>query len=255
MGAAVPLDCVPRMPRVVAPELPHHVTQRGNYRQQVFFSKQDRRFFLDRLAAQASRHRLDVLGWCLMPNHFHLIAVPRQTESLALTLRPLLSEYSMRMNVIHKHLRGHLWQSRFYSCVLEENHLWRALRYVELNPVRASLVERAIQYEWSTARYHAGAEPAPTCLDLSLWRSRFSSEDWAVVLEDAEGTADEDDLRRCTRVGRPWGDAAFLRQLEDRLGRRLEANPVGHPRREPAVRQAGPASTATAQGQFDFAGK
>ena len=223
---------MPRTPRVVIPGLPHHITQRGNYRQQVFFSNGDREFFLDRLAMRAALQGLDVLGWCLMRNHFHLIAVPHLPGSLACTLRPLLSEYSMRVNALHDQARGHLWQSRFYSCALEGDHLWRALRYVELNPVRARLAQSADLYEWSSARYHLGLEPPLPLLRMSPWSEHFSVETWREALQDTANTADADELRQCTGRGRPWGNTEFLKGLEKRVGRQLLPRPVGRPPRK-----------------------
>jgi putative transposase len=165
-----------------------------------------------------------------MGNHFHLIAVPRLPSSLALTLRSLLSECSMRVNVIHHHVRGHLWQSRFYSCALDEDHLWTALRYVELNPVRAHLAERPELYHWSSARYHMGYAPPPGLLQISPWNERFSRETWRETLREASDDSAADELRQCTGTGRPWASPAFLEGLEKQLGRRLLPRPVGRPR-------------------------
>ena len=137
---------MPRTPRSVVPGLPHHITQRGNYRQSVFVSDGDRHFFLRRLADRAHQYEIDVLAWCLMSNHFHLIAIPRREDSFALGLRTLLSEYSLRMNSLRGEIRGHAWQSRYYSCALKRRHLWMALRYVELNPIRAKIVAKPEQY-------------------------------------------------------------------------------------------------------------
>jgi putative transposase len=142
---------MPRTPRFIVPGLPHHITQRGNYRQPVFTSDGDRHFFLRRLNDRAQQYEIDVLAWCLMSNHFHLIAIPRREDSLALGLGALLSEYSLRMNTLRGEMRGHAWQSRYYSCALRRHHLWMALRYVELNPVRARIVEKPEQYPWSSA--------------------------------------------------------------------------------------------------------
>jgi len=99
-----------------------------------------------------------------MSNHFHLIAIPRREDSFALGLRTLLSEYSLPMNSLRDEIRGHAWQSRYYSCALKRRHLWMALRYVELNPIRAKIVAKPEQYPWSSARYHLGHAPYPPLL-------------------------------------------------------------------------------------------
>ncbi len=150
---------MPRVPRFVVPGLPHHITQRGNYRQPVFFNDADRQFFLRRLIKRAKQYEIEVMAWCLMINHFHLIAIPRRRDSFALGLRALLGEYSLRINAQRGDARGHIWQSRFYSCALSQRHLRMALRYVELNPVRANLVDDPEQYRWSSARCHLGLVP------------------------------------------------------------------------------------------------
>ena len=106
---------MPRTPRFVVPGLPHHITQRGNYRQPVFFSPSDRLYFLRHLEKRARQNEFNVLGWCLMNNHFHLIAVPTLENSFSLGLRALLSEYTLQINAQQERPRGHLWQGRFYS--------------------------------------------------------------------------------------------------------------------------------------------
>jgi putative transposase len=131
---------------------------------------------LDLISSAASEYGLQLLGWCLMPNHVHWIAIPRRSESLAQTFRRTHSQYAMHVNRRHQRASGHLWQNRYYSCLLGENHIWRALRYVEMNPVRASLVSRAEEFEWSSAACHTGSRQPPSWMEAALWASRFSSE-------------------------------------------------------------------------------
>ena len=192
---------MPRAPRFVVPGLPHHITQRGNYRQPVFFNDADRQFFLRRLTKRAKQYEIDVLAWCLMINHFHLIAIPRRRDSFALGLRALLGEYSLRINTQRGEVRGHIWQSRFYSCALGERHLRMALRYVELNPVRANLVDDAEQYPWSSARSHLGLA-APLEADAQLL---WDPQEWGAWLQSAVSAKDEAQLRECTFSGRVFG--------------------------------------------------
>jgi putative transposase len=214
------------MPRYVVPGLAHHITQRGNYRQPVFFSDGDRHFFLRRLTERAQQYEIDVLAWCLMFNHFHLIAIPRRENSFALGLRALLSEYSLRMNTLRGEIRGHIWQSRYYSCALTGRHLWTALRYVELNPVRANIVSKPEQYPWSSARYHLGFAPPPPLLgrhsDLS------NPEEWALWLQAGASPDDEAQLRQCTRSGRVFGTPPPLRGRPKKEGRSLISVPDWH---------------------------
>jgi putative transposase len=217
---------------VVIPGCLHHVTQRGNNRQDVFFVDDDRRAYLDILAEQSERFGLAVEGYCLMGNHVHLIAAPASAEALAKAVGRTHFRYTQYVNRLHGR-SGHLWQNRFYSCPLDEEHFWTAMAYVERNPVRAKLVRRAWEYPWSSAAAHVGgADPSPL-LDLSVWARRMAAGgDWRETLArpgDPETTAA---LRRNTATGRPLGSDRFLSKLETALNRRLRPLPVGRPRKK-----------------------
>ena len=149
----VDTDRVPRIARVVAVGAPHHVTQRGNNRQKVFFSAADRRIYLLLLGSHCHRWKLTLLGYCLMPNHVHLVAVPEQETSLAKAVGRTNYEYAVYLNG-RRRRSEYVWQNRFYSTSLSRDHLVAALRYVDLNPVRAGLVVEAVSYEWSSAAAH-----------------------------------------------------------------------------------------------------
>jgi putative transposase len=128
-----------RQARVVVEGVPHHVTQRGNNRQDIFLADEDRHFYLKTLREKSEQFGLTITGYCLMTNRIHLIAVPRHPDSLAKALGQTHWRYAMRFNRLHRR-SGHLWQNRFYSCPLGPSHLATALAYVDLNPVRARLV-------------------------------------------------------------------------------------------------------------------
>jgi putative transposase len=220
---------MPRAKRVVAVGLPHHVTQRGNGRQDVFLSDGLRRVYLELLAEHAARNGLRVLAYSLMTNHVHLVAIPESERSLANTFRHAHSRFSQYWNT-EFHRIGHLWQNRFYSCPVEETAAWRVIRYVEQNPVRAGIVGQAAAYAWSSARTHAGLE-ASALLDGAWWSERWSAKAWAAVLQ--EGDEEAAAIRMATYSGRPYGGADFVRGLEQKLGRRLERRTGGRPRKEP----------------------
>ena len=221
---------MPRVARIVMPQMPHHVVQRGNNRQSVFFTDDDRRVYLAMLREESQRFGLQVVGYCLMTNHLHLIAVPAREESLAKAVGRAHFRYTQYINRTHRR-SGHLWQNRFYSCTLDDLHLWRAMRYVERNPVRAKIVRVPWRYPWSSAPAHVG-EPDPSGqLDLTAWAAEWKPEKWREVLREPDDPEDSTKLRRCTHRGRPLASDSFLSKLEHKLNRRLRPLPVGRPRK------------------------
>ena len=162
------------MARVVAEAVPHHITQRGNNRQDTFFLPDDRRFYLETLRAKCRDYGVVVLGYCLMSNHVHLVAVPRRADALAQALGQAHGKYARWFNRRYRR-SGHLWQNRFYSSALGGAHLETALAYVDLNPVRAGLVRSAELYEWSSAAAHLTGDPGREIRDSLAIGSSASS--------------------------------------------------------------------------------
>ena len=220
-----------RIARAVIPGCVHHITQRGNNRQAVFFTADDYAAYLAILRDQARRYGLAVFGWCLMPNHVHLIATPQSDESLAKAVGRTHWLYARAVNRLHGR-SGHLWQNRFYSCPLDEGHLWQALAYIERNPVRAKMVRRAWRHRWSSAAAHCGAKDATGLLDLASWRTLRDSETWREVLTRPQDAEMVEAIRTLTQRGRPLGSDRFISKVEAHLGRRLRALPVGRPRKK-----------------------
>lgn len=202
-----------RLPRVAIPDVAHHITQRGNARQVIFDNDADRLTYLGLLRQHAELYRLSLLGYCLMSNHVHLLAVPGSAQSLSRALQHTHGCYAAYRNA-RQHSSGHVWQGRFYSCPLDDAHLWSALRYVELNPLRARMVAEASAWPWSSAAAHCGLAPAETWLDLRLWQQRWTSAQWAEFLAAPEPDQDLAALRQFTHTGRPLGSARFVAALE-----------------------------------------
>ena len=219
---------MPRMARIVIPDVPHHVTQRGNRREDVFFDDEDRRRYLLLLLEYTQKHALDIWAYCLMTNHVHFVAVPRERDSLAAAFKPVDMRYSQHVNR-RLHTTGHLWQGRYYSCPLDDEHLWEAVRYVERNPVRAAMVKRAEQYPWSSAAAHCGRRPDP--LISGALQTRGVVDDWSRWLRQGDDDKTLKLLRLRTRTGRPAGDAAFVARLEELSGRFLAPRKAGRPRK------------------------
>lgn len=218
---------MPRIARFVLAGVPHHVTQRGNRRAQVFFSAADCQFYLHLLKDYAARFELDVLAYCLMSNHVHLVVVPATDVALERVLRPLHMRYAQRVNRAQSWV-GHLWQGRYFASALDGSYLWTAIRYVELNPVKARLVARAEDFEWSSARAHCAGKPDPVLSRAERWTRLLGTvHNWSAWLEMGESSERLKILRRNAPKGLPCGSDAFVETLERRSGRVLRYRPQG----------------------------
>jgi putative transposase len=218
-----------RYARLVNPHMILHVTARGNYRQTVFHCAEDYQIYLSLLAKHVAQFELKLLGWCLIPNHVHLLVCPEQSDSLAKTMKRIQSEYAFYVNRNRRQASGHLWQSRFYSCPVEGRYVWITLRYIELNPVRAQIAVRPEDYRWSSAQYHLGIEPTPSLLDSTPWQIDWSFATWREAL--CEGNREETEtVRIATQKGMPLGSPEFREALEKHAGRTLRIRSVGRPR-------------------------
>jgi len=218
-----------RLARSTIAGYPHHVLQRGNYDQPVFESEEVYRRYLEWLREYAARYGVGIGAYCLMPNHVHVICVPRSESALARTFNTTHMRYAQYFNG-KRDVVGHLWRARFMSCILDGPSVHEEVRFVETNPVRARLVSLADAYPWSSARSHVTGEPDPVLSDCSLLPGETG--DWGAYLS---GRGDETVLSRVRerlRTGRPAGGADFVRGLEQVLGRRLEALPRGRPRKD-----------------------
>jgi putative transposase len=214
---------VARIARVVASGYPHHVTQRGNRRQQTFFSEDDYREYLRLMSASCARSGTEVWAYCLMPNHVHLIMVPQHADGLRSAVSEAHRRFTLRINV-REGWQGHLWQERFHSFLLDETHLVAAVRYVENNPVRAGLCAHAEDWPWSSARAHLRGEDdglarvAPMLAVVA---------NWPEYLSEATDQSLAEKIHAHTRTGRPLGEEAFVGELEARLERRLRPQKRG----------------------------
>jgi len=206
-----------RIARVVVPGMPHHVTQRGNRRLRTFFNDDDYRAYLGLMAHWCAVYKVQIWAYCLMPNHSHLIAVPQSAEGLRQAIGEAHRRFSRRVN-FRQRWRGHLWQGRFASFVMEEPYLLAAARYVELNPVRAKLVVAPGDFPWSSAAAHLRGEDdvlATVGPLLGLVPN------WSAFLGTGLTEGEWSRLRRHETTGRPLGDDSFLGRLETLLGRVL----------------------------------
>ncbi len=229
---------MPRQARVVVPGIAHHVTQRGNNRQDVFFTDDDRQAYLESLKRQSEKFGLKVHGYCLMTNHIHLLATPSEPDSLAKTLGSTHLAYSQYINRLHGR-SGHLWQNRFFSCPTDSRYFLIAMQYIERNPIRAKLVRVGWRYPWSSAAAHCGEPDRSRLLNLREWRRRIQGNNWRSVLSEREVHEEIEQIRRCTFNGRPLASDRFISKLESTLNRRLRPNPVGRPRKRKDQKRKG----------------
>ena len=207
-----------RLPRLVLPGHPYHVTQRGNRRQPTFFGDEDYVLYRDLLAEAADKAGAEIWCYCLMPNHVHLIVVPSDEDGLRRTFADAHRRYTGFINARHR-WTGHLWQGRFGAAVMDETHLAHAMRYVSLNPVRAKLVDRAEDWQWSSVRAHLAGE------DDELVRVAAALERYGSFADFLGTPAHYADawraLRQSETTGRPLGSADWIEALEARTGRTL----------------------------------
>ena len=205
-----------RLARYVIPDVPHHLIQRGNGRQQTFFGAADYAAYRDLLHSHCEAHGVAVWSWVLMPNHVHLILVPDHVDALRAALSKVHRAYAGRIHAREKRT-GHFWQGRFGCVAMDEPHLLAALRYVALNPVRARLVQRTQDWRWSSV--HALLDPARGDGITQTAPVLERVPDFAALLQSGEEEDFSLALRRAESIGRPLGDSAFLDRVEAILGR------------------------------------
>ena len=212
-----------RMARVVVPYYPRHVTQRGNRRQKTFFSTADYQTYIDLLVKAKATAGVEVWAYCLMPNHVHLAVVPEQGASLADFFSEAHRQYTLHINR-RKGWRGHLWQERYHSFVMDEQHLLAAVRYIELNPVRAHLCPQPEQWRWSSVHAHL-ARKDDGLVTVAPMLNRI--EDWRRYLAEQDPEETVEQIRKHTRTGRPMGENEFLDKLEQLTGQTLRKGKPG----------------------------
>jgi putative transposase len=219
---------------------PHQVTQRGNYEQTVFEEEADYRRYLSWLRECSDRYSIEIWAYCLMRNHVHFVCIPKTDGALAHAFNTLHMKYAQYFHG-KKGVTGHLWRGRFLSCMLDDQSVFEEVRFIENNPVRARLVERAEDYPWSSARCHVIGEPDPVLIvgsDTGRTLNRMAGvpmyraiPGWRSYLAASGEEGIVKRTRERLKTGRPAGDAEFVRKLEEIVGRRLGALPRGRPRK------------------------
>lgn len=220
-----------RLARVVVPGLPHHVTQRGNRREKVFFEDGDHLRYLAFLAEGARSSGTAIWAYCLMPNHVHFVAVPTTADGLRALFAEAHRRYTNFIN-LRSDWSGHLWQGRFGSVAMDEEHLASSIRYVSLNPVRAGLVGRAQDWPFSSVRAHLAGK-SDSIVDVRPVLDRFP--DFSTLIDGLPAPREFDALRRAETSGRPLGSPEWIERLGERLGRSFALGKPG-PKKRPMER-------------------
>ena len=213
---------MPRIARIIAPGIPHHVTQRGNRRMETFFCDEDYQVYLALMAEWRRKFNVSVWCYCLMPNHIHLIAVPETEEGLRMAIGEAHRRYSVMINRRQK-WTGHLWQGRFSSFPMDEAYLLAAAKYFEMNPVRANLTPDPYAWKWSSAKAHADGTEDNLAKVSPLLQIVG---DWKLFLRDID-EEDANKIRGHERTGRALGSDSFLESLELSLMRTVKQRKAG----------------------------
>lgn len=219
---------MPRKARVVIPGHLYHVTQRGNYKQNVFEDEKDRAVYLEIIEQYRKKYKVNIFAYCLMNNHVHFIIRPERKDSLGLLFGIAHMKYSLYFHQ-KKECRGHLWQGRFFSCLLYGDHISAAIRYVECNPVRAKMVNKAWHYSWSSARAHLGKEYK--IIQLGNIYEYVNVDSWKMFLSEKECKNQLKILRDKTHKGYAFAPDNFIQEMEKEWNVQLKARPRGRPKK------------------------
>ena len=221
---------MPRIARAVAPEFPHHVVQRGNNKEKIFFLKEDNEKYLSLVKKYSEKWNSPILAYCLMSNHVHLLTKPKEEESLYKMMQGITLCYTQYINRTYKRT-GRLWESRYHSCIVDkERYLWAVARYIEQNPRRARIVKKEEDYPYSSARDHiVGIEDKILGEELFEKRQR---KDYIKFIRESISEEQIKSIRYYTRTGRPFGSKDFISKMEKKLERALVLRLPGRPKKK-----------------------
>ncbi|MBI4847638.1 MAG: transposase [Nitrospirae bacterium] len=221
---------MPRIARVIAEGYPHHVIQRGNNREKVFFDKKDKEKYLSLLKKYSDKWKSSILAYCLMTNHIHLLVRPQEELSLWKMMQGITVCFTQYVNRKYKRT-GRLWESRYHSCIVDnEKYLWAVSRYIEQNPLRAKMVTKAEDFPYSSARAHLNG-----LKDEILGEELFDEKqrnDYAQLIRESISEDEMEEIRRFTRTGRPLGSEQFVNQMEKEFQRQFFLKSPGRPKKE-----------------------
>jgi len=223
--------------RFFVTEVPYHVVQRGNNRNPIFFSKNDYRFFLNVLQEAKTKHPCFIYAYCLMPNHFHLLIQPKEKDNISLLMKLLGAKYVHYVNRSYERT-GTLWEGRFKcSLIDEESYFFTCLHYIEMNPVRAGIVDSPGVYNWSSYRVRAFGEKSPV-LDLDPWYNSLGSNEqerqnrYRRFFQDSIPESTLEFIRETTNKGGLIGSSSFKERVEAVINKEIIIRSPGRPKKK-----------------------
>ena len=227
---------MPRRARILLPGMSLHLIQRGNNRSACFYAAEDYLFYLNVLAEQAKKHGCAVHAWCLMTKHVHLLVTPESPESTGLMMKGLGQRSVPYINRTYRR-SGTLWEGRFRSCLMqEEAYVLACYRYIEMNPVRAGMVEHPAEYRWSSYRTNAQGEASALRCAHPLYQAlsqddRLRADSYRELFRYQLGPGLVDQIRAATNGNYALGSPKFFAEVEAALGRRVTRGMAGRPKR------------------------
>lgn len=224
-----------RKQRLIVPNIPYHVIQRGNNRNKIFYSEKDYNFFLNLLGEAKLKHPCLIYSYCLMTNHCHLLVEPKEKGNLSLLMKLVGAKYAHYVNKAYKRT-GTLWEGRFKSCLVDEKQYFlTCLHYIEANPVRAGIVNSPESYRWSGYRFRAFGE-SNHILDLDQWYNSLADNNndrqinYRKFFQNLKSEPLFKIIRDMTNKGGIYGKENFKVQIEQLTGRKIVFRPPGRPR-------------------------
>jgi putative transposase len=218
---------MPRTARASRGNWCYHVLNRGNGRAEVFHKEEDYAAFVRLFEPACERLPMRLVGWCLMPNHFHLVLWPHGDGDLGRWMQWLLTSHVRRYHR-HYHGSGHVWQGRFKAFPIQrDEHFLTVLRYIERNPLRSGLVERAEDWQWSSLRCRL---PKADCPWLGASPVALPT-NWLSIVNRAQSEAEIEAVRRSIARGAPFGTESWVKIAAKRLALQATIRPRGRPRK------------------------
>ncbi|MCU7796535.1 MAG: transposase [Candidatus Thiodiazotropha sp. (ex Myrtea spinifera)] len=217
---------MPRIGRIVLPQYPHHVVQRGHDRNEVFVEEMDYHYYLETLKEFKETFQVKVYAYCLMTNHIHLLLEPATRLGIGQLMKRLAGRQTRLRNRLENR-RGTLWEGRYKSSVVDaDEYLMACVRYIEMNPVRAGIVDKPHKYEWSSYRERTCKQAVDLLDELP-----FDYHEYEIFMNGSIPSGEWDLIRDSVQSNHITGSTLFCERIERAIGRRLNNRKPGRPRK------------------------